>query len=391
MFILLSGISSFTIAEDQTIAGNLTVNGTADILGNVANIGSWAGDTSRPGITFNYIEANGVSTITFDASRNTNDWLWRHNTVNGLINGMKLDSVHRLILLGGDGATPGITLDPSGSSTIAGSLVVNGTSVTFPNQQLSGNTSVLTQGLGDARYMRLTGSNWSVGTNAAPVGTGSFALGNNTVAIGDSSAASFALGSGAVAKAYTLNSQHIGGVAIGNAANVGDTTGNGGGVAIGNSANCVSTGVALGMNSISSNGAATAIGYDSRANASNSTSIGWSSIVAGYKAQAFGGKLLVSGYGATAVGMMNADSPNATWNTRVPTDFCFMVGNGIEPEMGTETRSNAFAIQWNGDATHYGNVTVTKKVTATQGARFDDTVRIAPRGGLSMGAFTYEP
>ncbi len=103
MFVAANIISKRAAAADQTITGNLTVNGTADIQGNVANIGSWAGDASHPGITFGYFETNGASAITLDASRNTNDWFWRHNTATGMINGMRLDNAHRLILFGGDG------------------------------------------------------------------------------------------------------------------------------------------------------------------------------------------------------------------------------------------------------------------------------------------------
>lgn len=378
-------------ADDLTVSGNLTVTGETDILGGTATLGSWAGDTSHPGLSLQYGETSGISTVNFDASRNANFWLWRHNTASGMVNSMLLDDVHKLVLYGSDGATPGITLDPAGSSTIGGSLVVNGTSVTLPNQQLSGDASVITQGLGDARYLRQTGTNWAVGTSAAPSGNGSFAFGNSSVAAGDSVAASFALGTGAVARTHTLYDQHIGGIAIGNAANVGDANGNGGGVAIGNSAYSLSTGVALGQNSITTGGASIAVGYDARAYAGYATAIGLSSYVGGYKAQALGSYLDVGGYGATAVGVMNDDDPNATWNARVATDICFMVGNGVDPEMGTAARSNAFTIKWNGDATHYGNVTVTKKVTATQGGRFDDTVRIEPRGGISMGSFTYDP
>lgn len=64
----------------------------------------------------------------------------------------------------------------------------------------------------------------------------------------------------------------------------------------------------------------------------------------------------------------------------------FIIGNGTSDT----ARSNAFSVDWTGKV-ETNSVQASGKVNATQGGRFDDTVRIAPRGGLSMGTFTYEP
>jgi len=387
--------AKLSFGSDLAVDGNLTVTGQADIQGNIATVGSWAGDTTHAGLTFQYSETSGASTITFDASRNTNSWFWRHNTASGLIPGMQLDDTHRLTLFASDGATAGVILDPAGASTIAGSLVINGTSITLPNQTLAGASSVLTQGLADTRYLRQGGSTWTVGSSASATGTGSFALGNGAVSVGDGTAESIAFGTGAVAYTSTNYGDHCAGIAIGYQANAGSNTSNGGGVAIGMQAQSHVGGVAIGRGAQASDYYDIAIGLNTHANGGNSTAIGDSSTASSYNSVVLGTYLQSYGAYETVVGFCNAAEPGANWVSRVATDNCFVVANG---DIGAA--SNAFAIQWNGDATMYGNAHVTKAITADQGANFTGDVQVTgdlqiggkatvqPKGGISMGIYT---
>jgi hypothetical protein len=395
-------------ATDLAVSGNLSVSGEVDILGGITTIGSWAGDPSHPGITIQYGEVSGVSTISSNASRNTNTWFWTHNSASGLIKSMQLDPSHRLVLFGSNGTTAGITLDPAGASTIAGSLLVNGASITMPNQVLSGTSSALTQGLGDARYMLKNATNWAIGTGATITGANSLAFGANaqSTSIDSPRGASIAIGRNAFAQTgtstWTGYGNISGSVAIGDGAIAGDGAGMGGGVAIGALSYCRdSGGSAIGYGSISTAAYASAMSFNARAYGVGSLALGtsttagapWATSVGnniettGNYATALGNNLTVAGFGETVIGRYNALEPGVNAWTQSATANCFVVANGSS----TTQRSNAMVILWNGDATHNGNVIVTKKLTATQGAKFDDTVRIAPRGGLSMGEFTYDP
>jgi hypothetical protein len=278
-------------------------------------------------------------------------------------------------------------------TTISGSLVVNGSSVTFPNQSLTDPSSVLTQGLADSRYLRPGAANWSVGSGATANGTGSIAFGNGANSVGDSVEESISIGSGATA--YT-STAHTGGIAIGYQAKAGTAASSGGGVAIGQQASTNYGGIAIGYEASTGSYYENAIGTLCHAGGGQSTALGFGDTANAYSSTALGVYLQTYGCAETVVGLANAAEPGASLTTIVSTANCFVVGNGNL----TGTRSNAFTIQWNGDATMYGNAHVTKTLTTDQGANITGNVQVTgdiqisgtatvqPKGGISMGAYT---
>lgn len=90
-------------AADQTITGNLSVTGTADIDGNSLFFGTQG---TSPGLSLTYADAAN-DTLTFFLNRNPASWLWAHS---GSIAAMRLTSNHELVLYNPDGQTPAVTL-----------------------------------------------------------------------------------------------------------------------------------------------------------------------------------------------------------------------------------------------------------------------------------------
>lgn len=69
-----------------------------------------------------------------------------------------------------------------------------------------------------------------------------------------------------------------------------------------------------------------------------------------------GEQLIASSDNQVAIGMLNNDDPNK--------NYAFMIGNGVYDENHREHRSNAFAVDWNGNTEIAGDLTVTGKLIA---------------------------
>lgn len=277
----------------------------------------------------------------------------------------------------------------------------------MPNQILNSSYSVLTQGLGDARYLRKNDSsvvNLVFGSGSSAAQSGSIALGSNAVANGGTQSPSIAIGKNVTTTA-TADGQ--GSIAIGWNAQAGGTD--------------RPNAVAVGAYARATGHWALALGYDAEANFWNSVAIGssarsthgyaqafgWNSVASGYCASAIGINTLANGYGLTALGVCNAVDANAQITSAPGTQDLLVVGNGNINTWPAQ-RSNAFTLKWNGDGWIQGNFTTAKGLNVTQDAvitgdtsiqgeleagkaSFSDTVRIEPRGGISMGEFTYDP
>jgi hypothetical protein len=90
----------------------------------------------------------------FDASRSANIWKWQQNGGTSLQEQMSLDNNNALVLYNqASSPVAQITLNPLGTSTFANSLTLNGANNLMPNQFLTGSGSVITESLGDSRYV----------------------------------------------------------------------------------------------------------------------------------------------------------------------------------------------------------------------------------------------
>ncbi len=376
-FLLSTFVAGFLAATlnaqtNQTVTGNLQVNGTTDLEGNLLTIGSWAGDPTSAGLAIHYAESSGVSVISFDASRDTNTWLWRHEGLSGTIETMRLGSDHVLTLLQADCTTAGVVLDPDGSSTFAGSLVISGTDSRLPNQTLTGAGSIITQGLGDARYLRQGSVSLAYGSGSSATSGYSIAGGLNAVAEGGASNPSIALGSDVTT---TVTTDGRGSIAIGWGSEAGNSE-RGNAVAIGTDSKALGDeSLAFGLEAEAYYFQTIAMGHKAKANRGNAIAIGSHSEATGFHGVALGRYTLADGFAQLAVGTFNAADPNTEQDVAVPEGNIFVVGNGNE----YTGRSNAFEVKWNGNARVAGDLEV------------NGTIRVEPKGGISMGEFTHDP
>jgi hypothetical protein len=94
---------------DATIPGDLLVGGSVAISGNTFTLGE-SGATYAASLVYNPATADFGSELT----SGTGTWSWRR----GAVLGMSIDAQNRLALIGADGATPGVYLNPRGLSEI---------------------------------------------------------------------------------------------------------------------------------------------------------------------------------------------------------------------------------------------------------------------------------
>jgi hypothetical protein len=223
-------------AADETVTGNLAVEGDLDIEGDSLSLGMRSDSSTMPGINLLYIDALEPS-IYFTATRANASWVWQ---VDGEKSQMVLGGGNKLQLFD-QSSTPlaKITLDPMGVSYYQNSVVINGDSNLLPNQISNSPYSIMTRGLGDARYVRsgsggvaITGGSGGSYNAVSVAGGGasgdysvslnndSVAAGSNTVAMtggyteAESSGASVAMNRGYSGAPYSLavgpNSSAIG-------------------------------------------------------------------------------------------------------------------------------------------------------------------------------------
>jgi hypothetical protein len=387
---------------------------------------------SDPGLTFNF---NGTTaTISMTSSQEAAKWAWYRTPSGGAVISMKLDASNQLILYNTAGTTAGITLNPAGTSAFVNGITVGG-------------SAVLTQSSGDSRYVAKAGSTAYSTATAVGSGDGAHAPGDYSAAFGSHSFAnegwSSAFGNETYADGYYSSALGYGARTTGNfAVALGQTKAQGMGqvtvgrfnVIQGNSgswvtsddlfivgngtadnarsnafvvkkngdtstsgslkvATSLTTGnltSATGNYSSALGDRTTASGHFSTAIGQYSTAVGMSAFAAnggayanGYCSAAFGNWTQANGHYSFAtgtatkanginqvvVGEYNALLGTAGAATSTANDAFFIVGNG-----NSDTdRKNAFVVKKNGDAI------------------FTGTVRVPPRGDVSMGEFTAEP
>ncbi len=83
---------------------------------------------------------------------------------------LKVDQGNQLIIYSGTSA--GVTLNPAGKSTFGSSVTISGTDNELPNQVLVSGSSILTESLGDGRYLALSATSNFVSSSNFTVGTG---------------------------------------------------------------------------------------------------------------------------------------------------------------------------------------------------------------------------
>jgi hypothetical protein len=149
-------IPQYSHGDDLDVTGDLDVAGVVDIHGNSLSLGSWNLDPSTPG--FGWVYQDGATgSILWQASRPSAEWVFQHAGTGGSwATALKIDASHRLVLFDpSSGNSARIILDPVSTSTFEASVNFLGSSNLMPNQTLSGSSSILTAGLGDARYARI--------------------------------------------------------------------------------------------------------------------------------------------------------------------------------------------------------------------------------------------
>lgn len=380
LFISTRGIA--LSQTNQTVTGNLTVNGTSDLCGNALTIGRQANPADY-GIGILY-DDTGSGLASVYLNRTTSTLAWTRKPASGST------------------AVTLMTLDASGN------LTTTGTINTLPSQTLTGSSSILTMGLGDGRYLQkgTTTLNWGAGSSTN--GSGSISLGDGASTISTATAPAIALGLNSKARSSQYGGPYSG-IAIGTNANAGNSTDIGGGIAIGANTYCSFQGMALGNGSQSVGDGATAIGKNTIASGELAYGQGYNTRAYGKMSAALGNNTIARGYLQFVVGSGNIDDTGANATAIVQTDNAFVVGNGPLDELGQGTRANAFTIKWNGDAAMSGNAAIAKNLTVTQNSTLSGNLtvsgtgtfagqvsvssstgklRVPAKGGISMGEFT---
>jgi len=375
----------------DTVTTDLTVEGNATIQGDTISLGT---DGSYPGWLAFYTDGS-TSVVEFDARHSGNIWKWQQNGGTSLQEQMSLDNSNNLVIYSaGASPTAKITLNPGGTSTITGSVTINGTTNTMPNQTLTGSGSVITEGLGDSRY--LSSSAMTIGSATFWRGTGptmglnggtatgafSFAEGSSTTASGLYSTAMgricVASGIGATAMGYSTASgdysvaegmstaSNTYATAMGNEAiasgyasiAVGESTATEyGAAAVGRSTASGGFSTAMGESTASGDGS-TSSGRYTEASGDVSTATGFYSTASGIGSTVSGEYTTAQARDSVVIGTYNVGGGNSTsW---ISTDPLLELGNGTD----SSHLSDAFVVYKNGNAMVQGSATAGTNFTA---------------------------
>jgi len=323
-----------------TIDGDASISGTLDVTGGTFFLGSWEGNSERPGISINYVDSDTAasSQLNWTATRAAHTWLWErgNGTQDGYIPMMKLDENHILTIYDTAG-NAAIVLDPNQTSANGLSVEQSGTlseqsSLTREERLEAWLESVLSGSDGELKSLLLSGLDSTLASQfasggqitlasilasdtrlgghlsgilrASGSGAYSTALGYETVASGDYSTAmgawTVAEGEYSTAMGYYTTASNQYDIAMGHFS----TASGGGAVAIGGGATASGNlSVALGYLTNASAGVSTAMGYTTTASGWGSTAMGaWNTTASGYVSTAIGSGVTASGVGSTAMG-----------------------------------------------------------------------------------------
>ena len=162
-------LAAIATAQDQSVNGNLFVNGSFDVSGGVVSLGL---NGINPG--YSLIYTNGTpATVDFSASASGVNWVWSQSTKQPQL---KLDSANTLSLYVAGSALPSITLNPAGTSVFAQGLTVTGTltasgGLASPNGIVTGGATGLSLQAGGTGNQNITlvPTGTGVTTTASPV------------------------------------------------------------------------------------------------------------------------------------------------------------------------------------------------------------------------------
>ncbi|MAJ38287.1 MAG: hypothetical protein CMC19_10355 [Flavobacteriaceae bacterium] len=133
---------------------------------------------------------------------------------------------------------------------------------------------------------------------------------------------------------------------------------------------------ALGNYTTASGTASTAMGASTTASGESSTAMGVRSTASGVNSTAMGRYSTASDYASTVIGQYNSSGSTVTSATSFSTSApAFVVGNGT----GSSSRSDAFKVMFNGDATVSNDLMVNGDVTVSSDARLKANI-------VSLGA-----
>ncbi len=325
--------AQFATASDLSVAGDLSVSGEVDVWGNALDLGTLNGETTAlPGVSFLFSDVSGTSILTLQAHRPVHEWIFKNAPgTTGSETALRIGSQHQVFLYPNLAGTtvPSITLDPSGTSTFQGSLLLNGTNNQMPNQTNSGNASILTVGLGDSRYLKPGTMSMGTGNN---VGVDAVAIGLLNTGTGQ-----YAFAGGRSSEATGFGTTAIG---VYSRATAWMATAIGGGLASGNHSASLALGTSSGVLSLSA-GQATASGERTTATGASVASGPYSSAFGGSTASDWfataGGQSSATGHTSVAFGCSTASG------FRSAAFGCSTASGGSSTTGGDSTATNWYA------------------------------------------------
>jgi hypothetical protein len=396
---------NLNVTEDTTVGENLTVNGTSWIKNSESKFGVLSDDSSWPGLKLFYYDDVDFPQVHFQLARQSGTpgfWLWEYTRSNGVacpqmvISG---EEGNRLYLYDIPSNTPSIALagNLDQESQFGGKVVFLHEDNQMPNQTLTGTGSILTQGLGDSRYVQkgqalaLFPTSTATGSQSLSLGSGSQTSAANSVAFG--------LGTITNAANQVIVGQYNDAVyydfywgaghnlfVIGNGVNNGNRSNafavnDLGDARVAHSLS-VAGGRGIGGGSLSYGEDSEAFGFFSLAGGAstaygeNSAALG-SAITNGHNSFAVGYGVVANNNSQVVLGIFNRElgTPASALGAN---DAVLIVGNGNG--WYPADRSNALEVKKSGDTTIYGALEVTKK----------SKILVAPQGDISMGEFTAE-
>ena len=132
-----------------------------------------------------------------------------------------------------------------------------------------------------------------------------------------------------------------------------------------------------GQGTTASGTASTAMGYESTASGSYSTAMGEGTTASGRRSTALGKTTIASDFASLVIGQFNSSGSSVTNSATVfsTSNTAFVIGNGT----ASNSKSDAFKVMFNGDATVSNDLTVSGDITISSDARLKSNI-------VSLGA-----